>query len=119
MFIVKSHESVNGKKTDTKVLTVGNNVTEKYVFINTSAGELLLLKFLNNRGTDNGPGLIDGIGIMFLSSTDNNTCQKFMELVGHNDSRNDIPQSETKVSGTCWVTEAGSAFYLPRVATAF
>ena len=57
---------------------------------------------------------------MFLSSADDNICQKFMEL-GRNISRKRgvEPQTRTEISDMHLVTESGMACCLPSVITAF
>jgi hypothetical protein len=84
MFVVKRHESFYGEKTNTEMLTRGNNVVAKDIFINVRAGWIILFKFLNNSVVDDITGLLDGFGIKTLRGTDNDVCQKSTALI-HND----------------------------------
>ena len=84
MFVVKRHKSFYGKETNMEMLTRGNDVVDKDIFINVRAGWIILFKFLNNGVVDNITGLIDGFGIKTLRGTDNDVCQKSTALI-HND----------------------------------
>ena len=119
MFIVKRHEGLDGEKIDTEVLHMRNDMLADNVSINSRAGSICLLKILNYSIVNYVMSLVDEFSIMFLSSTDDNICQKFTEL-GRiiNGKRGVEPQSRTKISNTRLVTESGTACCLPSIITA-
>ena len=90
------------------------------IFINSRAGSICLLKILNDDIVNYVMSLVDEFSIMFLSSADDNICQKFMEL-GRiiNRKRGVEPRSRTKISNMHLVTESRMACCLPSVITAF
>ena len=47
------------------------------IFINSGAGGICLLKILNDGIVNYVTSLVDDFGIMFLSGTNDNICQKF------------------------------------------
>ena len=53
-----------------------NNMLADNVFINSGAGGIYLLKILNNGIVNYVMGLADDFSIMFLSSINDNVCQK-------------------------------------------
>ena len=80
MFIVKRHEGLDGEKIDMEVLHMRNDMLADNVFINPRAGGICLLKILNDSIVNYVTSLVDEFSIMFLSSADDDICQKFMEL---------------------------------------
>ena len=118
MFVVKSHETLNGEKADAEVLTMRNNMITKDAFINIRTGRLILFEFLNNCVVDNISGLVDSREIEALRSTKNDICQK-VNGVKEQIVTSLVPRSRTEISGMSLVTEIGSVFCFPRVMTAF
>src|SRR5271168_1163761 len=76
MFVVKRHESLHGKKGNTKVLAGGYDGVAKDLSINIRAGGIVLFKFLHHGVVDNITRYFDGFVIGILRGTDNNVCQK-------------------------------------------
>ena len=57
-----------------------NDMLADNIFINFGAGDICLLKILNDGIVNYVTSLVDEFSIMFLSGADDNICQKFMEL---------------------------------------
>ena len=57
-----------------------NDMLTDNVFINSRAGSICLLKILNYGIVNYVTSLVDEFSIMFLSSADDDICQKFTEL---------------------------------------
>ena len=63
-----------------EVLHMRNDMLVDNVFINSGAGGICLLKILNDGIVNYVTSLVDKFSIMFLSSADDDICQKFTEL---------------------------------------
>ena len=97
-----------------------NDMLADNVFINSRAGGICLLKILNYSIVNYVTSLVDEFSIMFLSNANDNICQNFTELGRIINGRRGVkPQSRTKISDTCLVTESGMACFLPSIITAF
>ena len=120
MFIVKRHEALDSEKIDMEVLHMGNDMLADNIFINYGAGSICLLNILNYGIVNYVTSLVDEFSIMFLSSANDNICQKFTELGRIINGKGGVePQSRAKISDTCLVTESGTACCLPSIMTAF
>ena len=97
-----------------------NDMLADNVFINSRAGSICLLKVLNNSIVNYVTSFVDEFCIMFLSSADDNICQKFTELGRIIKGKRGVePPSRTKISDMHLATESGTACCLPSVITAF
>ena len=75
MFVVKRHGGLNGKKADMEVLHMRNEVLADNI-LHSGAGGICLVKVLNDGIVNYVMGLVDDFSIMFLSSTNDDICQK-------------------------------------------
>ena len=80
MFLVKRHKGLGSEEIDTEVLHMRNNILADNIFINSGAGGICLLKMLSDSIVNYVTGLADDFGIMFLSSVNDNVCQKVYEV---------------------------------------
>ena len=74
---MKRHKGLDSEEIDIEVLHMRNNMLVDNVFINSRAGGICLLKILNDGIVNYVMSLVHDFGIMFLSSTNDNICQKF------------------------------------------
>ena len=120
MFIVKRHEGFDGEKGDTEVLHMRNDMLTDNLFIISRAGSICLLKVLIDSIVNYVMSFVDKFHFMFLSSADDDICQKFTELGRIIKGKRGVePQSRTEISDTCLATESGTACCLPSIITAF
>ena len=99
---------------------MANDMLADNIFINSGAGSICLLKILNYSIVNYVISLVDEFSIMFLSSADDNICQKFTELERIINGKGGVePRSRTEISDTHLVTESETACCLPSIITAF
>ena len=75
-FVVKRHKGLDSEVVNMEVLHMRNDVLADNILINSGAGGICLVKVLNDGNVNCVANLVDDFGIMFLSSTNDNICQK-------------------------------------------
>jgi hypothetical protein len=70
VLVVNRHEGLYSEETDSKVLTIRDDVTTEYVLVDTGTRGVFLFQFLNYSVVDDVPSFVYNFDIRFVRSAD-------------------------------------------------